>query len=119
MLREGQFEQVREASASFTALVPIMKAVELHSSEDNLAALVRELLRARLHHLGWSVPDHSKGGLQTKVILANETYYPTFRISDGISRQFPAANLSRVIAGGQPVCRSGARFRSPKSARVS
>ena len=47
----------------------------------------------------------------------HSTYFP--RISEGISRQFPAANLSRVIAGGQPVRRSGARFHSPRSARVS
>ena len=44
-------------------------------------------------------------------------YFP--RISEGNSRQFPAANLSRVMAGGQPVRRSGARFHSPRSARVS
>ena len=44
---------------------------------------------------------------------------PTFRASlRAFPGNFPAANLSRVMAGGQPVRRSGARFHSPRSAKV-
>jgi len=57
---------VREAAASIVALVPMMKSVELDSREDDLSALVRELLLARLGFLHWSVGDQSKGGFSEK-----------------------------------------------------
>jgi hypothetical protein len=53
---------VRSAAASVTSLVPMMTVVDFTSSEDNLSALVRELLRSRLQFLNWSVLDQSKGG---------------------------------------------------------
>jgi hypothetical protein len=57
---------VRAAAASVTSLVPMMKVVDFTSSEDDLSALVRELLRSRLQFLNWSVPDQSKGGFTAK-----------------------------------------------------
>jgi hypothetical protein len=40
----------------------MMKGVVINSCEDDLSAFIRELLTARLHLLGWSVPDQSKAG---------------------------------------------------------
>lgn len=57
---------VRSATASVTSLVPMMRAVDFTSREDDLTALVRELLIARFQFLGWSVPDQSKGGFTAK-----------------------------------------------------
>ena len=57
---------VRSASASVTALVPMMKHVVVDSSEDDLSALIRELLTQSLEFLGWSVSDQSKGGHTAK-----------------------------------------------------
>jgi len=53
---------LRLVTASVTALVPMMKDVVIDSCEDDLSAIIRELLTARFHFLGWSVPDQSKGG---------------------------------------------------------
>jgi tetratricopeptide (TPR) repeat protein len=58
--------QVRSAAASVTSLVPMMKGVDFTSCEDDLTALIRELLVARFQFLGWSVPDQSKGGFTAK-----------------------------------------------------
>ncbi len=55
-------DHVRAAAGSVTSLVPMMKGVDFTSCEDDLTALIRELLIARFHFLGWSVPDQSKGG---------------------------------------------------------
>ena len=59
-------KHVRSAAASVTALAPMMKGVEMNSCEDDLSALVRELLVARFQFLGWSVPDQSKRGWTAK-----------------------------------------------------
>ena len=59
-------EQVRAAAASATSLVPMMKNVVIDSSEDDLSALIRELLTPRLQFLGWAVSDQSKGGHTAK-----------------------------------------------------
>jgi hypothetical protein len=59
-------EHVRSAAASVTSLVPMMRVVKLDSCEDDLSALIRELLISRLQFLGWSVPDQSKGGFSEK-----------------------------------------------------
>ncbi len=73
VLRPGQdsFEAlitdyVRSAAASVTALVPMMKDVVIDSCEDDLNALIRELLTEPLQFLGWSVSDQSKGGYTAK-----------------------------------------------------
>ena len=57
---------VRSAAASIVSLVPMMKSIELDSSEDDVTAILRELLQARLHIVGWSVSDQSKGGYTAK-----------------------------------------------------
>jgi tetratricopeptide (TPR) repeat protein len=57
---------VRSAAASLVSLVPMMKDVTIDSCEDDLSALIRELLAARFEFLGWSVPDQSKGGFTAK-----------------------------------------------------
>jgi hypothetical protein len=59
-------EYVRSAAASVVALVPMMKNVTIDSCEDDLTALIRELLVARLHFLGWSLADQSKAGFTAK-----------------------------------------------------
>ena len=53
---------VRSASASITEIVPMMRNVGIDSREDDLNALLKELLTQRLELLGWSVGDQSKGG---------------------------------------------------------
>jgi len=50
-------DHVRSASASLTSLVPMMRIVEIDSCEDDLNAIIRELLRSRLQLLLWSVSD--------------------------------------------------------------
>jgi hypothetical protein len=59
-------EHVRAAAGSVTSLVPMMKTVKIDSCEDDLSALIRELLASRFQFLGWSVPDQSKGGFTAK-----------------------------------------------------
>ena len=53
---------VRGAAEYVTSLVPMMKIIKLGSSEDDLSALIRAFLTARVQFLGWNVPDQSKGG---------------------------------------------------------
>jgi hypothetical protein len=55
-------DQVRFAAASLTSLVPMMKGVHLDSCEDDLNALIGQLLASRVHFLNWAVPDQSLGG---------------------------------------------------------
>src|SRR5262249_38917838 len=57
---------VRLAAASIVSLVPTMRKVIEEFLEDDYTALMRELLLSRLHILGWSVPDQSKGGYTAK-----------------------------------------------------
>lgn len=59
-------ENVRTAAAGVTALVPMMKIVEVDRSEDNLSALVQAILGARLSYIGWDVGDQSLGGFTAK-----------------------------------------------------
>ena len=59
-------EQVRGAAASVVALVSMMEAVKLDSCEDDVTAVIRELLLSRLDFLRWSAPDQSKGGFTAK-----------------------------------------------------
>jgi hypothetical protein len=51
------FEYVRTSTAGVTALVPMMD-----KCEDDLSALLREILIARFLFLRWSICDQSKGG---------------------------------------------------------
>jgi Tetratricopeptide repeat len=59
-------DYVRDAAGSVVALVPMMRGVAIDASEDDLTAMIRELLAGRFHHLGWSVSDQSKGGFTAK-----------------------------------------------------
>ena len=62
-VEEFVISQVRSAATSITELVPMMRSVEIDSCEDDLNALIRELLTQRVEQfLGWSVSDQSKGG---------------------------------------------------------
>ena len=57
---------VRLTGASVMSLVPMMKGITIDSSEDDLSALIREFLVARVSHFAWSVSDQSKGGFTAK-----------------------------------------------------
>lgn len=59
-------DQVRYAAASVVTLVSIMRNVTLDSCEDDINAVIRQLLTSRLAFLKWSVPDQSKGGFTGK-----------------------------------------------------
>ncbi|WP_152224148.1 hypothetical protein [Pseudomonas sp. SCB32] len=59
-------EYVRGASDAVTSLVPMMKDVRIDSCEDDLNALIQRILAARIHFLGWTVEDQSKGGFTGK-----------------------------------------------------
>lgn len=57
---------VRGVAASVTSLVPMMKNVVIDSVEDDLSALIRELLTLSLQFFSWSVLDQSRGGYTAK-----------------------------------------------------
>jgi hypothetical protein len=57
---------VRSAAASIVGLVPMMRNVTIDKCEDDITALMRELLGARLDQLQWSLSDQSKGGFTEK-----------------------------------------------------
>ncbi|MBU2849568.1 hypothetical protein [Acidithiobacillus ferrivorans] len=59
-------EYVRAAADAVVSLVPMMKSVQIDSIEDDLNALIQQLLAARVQFLGWSVGDQSKGGFSAK-----------------------------------------------------
>ncbi len=65
-LSELIISHVRATAASVVSLVPMMKDVKLDSCEDDITALVQQLLSARLEFLGWSVRDQSRGGFTEK-----------------------------------------------------
>jgi hypothetical protein len=55
-------EYVRAAADSVVSLVPMMKGVKIDTIEDDVTAFIQHLLAARVHFLGWSAGDQSKGG---------------------------------------------------------
>lgn len=55
-------DQVRYAAASLTGLVPMMQSISLEGREDDLNALIGQLLASRIHFLNWVVPDQTRGG---------------------------------------------------------
>ena len=65
-LSELIFDYVRTSTAGITALVPMMKKVVIDQCEDDLNALIREILTARFDFLKWSVHYQSKGGYSGK-----------------------------------------------------
>jgi hypothetical protein len=92
---------VRSAATSIVNLVPMMDAVAIKSGEDDITALLRELLMARFGMVGWSVPDQSKGGYtaignpgeRDLLLLQHETILTTIEavIADNT---IPTANLT-------------------------
>jgi len=54
---------VREAGAAVVGLVPIMRRLDMGSYEDDVTAVLKEILSARLRPVNWSVHDQSKGGV--------------------------------------------------------
>ena len=59
-------DYLRSATGSVVSLVPMMKSVRLDSREDDLTALIQQLLIARVQFHGWSVSDQSRGGVTAK-----------------------------------------------------
>ena len=59
-------EQVRTVASDVMELVPMMKSIKLDSCEDDLTALVKTVLSARLEFLQWSVGDQSRGGFTAR-----------------------------------------------------
>lgn len=57
---------VRAAGDAVVSLVPMMKGVQIDAIEDDLNAIIQQLLAARIQFLGWSVGDQSKGGFSAK-----------------------------------------------------
>ena len=71
MAQAGHFsvfvtDQVRSAAASVTSLVPMMRNMVIDTVEDDVSALIRELLTHSLQFLDWTVSDQSKGGHTAK-----------------------------------------------------
>jgi hypothetical protein len=58
-------DHVGQVAASLINLAPEMGRLGM-DLEDNISGLVRELLAARVHLLGWSAPDQSRGGRTAK-----------------------------------------------------
>jgi len=54
--------QVREAAAALVDVVPMMRALNADSKEDDITAILKGILRGRLSHIHWSVEDQGKGG---------------------------------------------------------
>jgi hypothetical protein len=61
-LEDFLLTHVREAATAVVGLVPMMRRLDIDSYEDDITALFKELLSARLRHVNWSVHDQSKGG---------------------------------------------------------
>ena len=59
-------DYVRAAAGAIVSLVPMMKDVKIDAIEDDLNAIIQQLLAAHIQFLGWSVGDQSKGGFSAK-----------------------------------------------------
>lgn len=59
-------ECVRAAADALVDLRPMMDGIFGEHCEDDLNALIKHLLAARVHFLNWSVSDQSKGGYSAK-----------------------------------------------------
>lgn len=55
-------EQVRGAAASVVALAPMMLPLGLERSEDNISAVLKQILLSRLLLVQWEIGDQSQGG---------------------------------------------------------
>lgn len=58
-------DQVLQVAGSLIRVAPEMANLGM-DKEDNITGVVRALLTARVHFLGWSVPDQSRGGRTAK-----------------------------------------------------
>jgi tetratricopeptide (TPR) repeat protein len=58
--------QFREAAAATVDLAPMMRALNADSIEDDISAVFKEILHARLGHIHWSVADQGRGGFTPK-----------------------------------------------------
>lgn len=58
--------QFREAAAATVDLAPMMRALNADSIEDDISAVFKEILHARLGHIRWSVSDQGRGGFTAK-----------------------------------------------------
>lgn len=63
---ELMLDFVVSATMSVGNLVPAMKSLKLDSQEDDVTAVVRELLGSHLRFLNWHVSDHSREGFSAK-----------------------------------------------------
>jgi len=54
--------QFREAAAATVDLAPMLRALNADSIEDDITAIFKEILHARLRHVHWSAQDQGKGG---------------------------------------------------------
>jgi hypothetical protein len=61
-LKDYLTEQVSQAATSLIKLVSVMRAVVLSDCEDDLNAILGELLLSRMNFLKWTTSDQSKGG---------------------------------------------------------
>lgn len=59
-------DYVRTAAASILSLVSVMRGIVIDEFEDDINAVIGELLTARCAFLGWSWGDQSKGGFTAK-----------------------------------------------------
>lgn len=59
-------EQVREACASIVALAPMMRALGMVRLEDDISAVLKQVLRSRLWLNQWAVEDQSRGGFSQR-----------------------------------------------------
>ena len=59
-------DEIRHVAASIVGLVPMMRDMKLDSCEDDINAVVRQLLSSRLAFLNWEVSDQSQGGYTGK-----------------------------------------------------
>jgi len=78
----GQFllRHLYETSAGVINLVPMMRKLGLSTLEDDVTAVFKEILNARLRIVKWALGDQSKGGVtaggnpgERDLVIANDT----------------------------------------------
>ena len=69
------FDVLQITTAALTALVPMMKRVQVDKSEDDLTSLLETLLTSRCSYVGWSVHNSTRAGYQRRAMPADLTFY--------------------------------------------